>query len=195
MISRERIEAALRVLTRQALAGSNLTALQEVADQKKAAAMAEANGIKEETQAKFLEAAKLEHQLRFAPLKKILNGYRDDIKYFRDRYAPSSRIFTWECYEQEAWGPDNLPWYRDERSCFYTEGFFLEEPTFDYPHPDSSKGVAFTIQSVLQQNRLRQWQQVIRQPRKERTFVLARLQNKGWTGIVYPLWEHVATKV
>lgn len=67
MISREKIEAALRELTRQSLAGSNLNALQKAADQKEAAAISEADGIKDETQAKLLEAAKLEHQFDLHP--------------------------------------------------------------------------------------------------------------------------------
>lgn len=46
----------------------------------------------------------------------------------------------------------------------------------------------------MQLNRLRRWQQAMRRPRKERTFVFARLQSRSWVGIVYPVWEHVAIK-
>lgn len=195
MISREKIERALRDRVRGALKSSIFARLQNTADQREAAIKAGVDGVNQETQATLLEAALLEHQLRFAPLRKILNGYRDDLGYFRDKYAPSSKIFTWECYESP-YGPGVLWSYGQDRSYAYTEGFFLEEPTVNYPHLEKTTGIAFTIQGIVREGSIRKWQEAIGIQRTKKTYVLARIQAYSWrdTSMIYPFWEHIANR-
>lgn len=195
MISKEVIELALREKARAVIKGNALVSLEEAAQQRTAEAKAGANGIHEDAQAALLEVARLEHEVRFASLKGIVGKYRDDLKYFRDRYFPSSKIFTWELYGKHPYGPAELGHpYDGENMYFYTEGFFLEEPAFSYGVTDNSKGAAFMLQAIATEDKVGAIQKKLGIPRVKRTHILAQVRTKQWMEIIYPLWEHVVTR-
>lgn len=195
MISREKIERAFRERVKEALRSTALAELQETADQNEAVVKTEREKNNQEVEAKLLEAAFLEHKLRFAPLRMIIGGYRDEISHFRDKYAPASKIFTWESYGQRPLGPAELGYpYDNEGGYVYTEGFFLEEPTAKWGKGENCTGAAFTVQVIIREARMGRWQRTIGLPRGRQTFVLARTQPKPWKEVISPFWEDVATK-